>query len=76
MTFVSWRGGSFLVGKTLINLRISQDHFLIGISLIKVNRGVHDISLYRYSWRLSKATLDPSRSLFPSASFSSASRSV
>ena len=48
MTFVSWRGGSFLVGKILINLRILRDLFLISVPLIRVNRKVQDISLYKY----------------------------
>ena len=65
LTFVSWQRGSFLVGKILINTCILRDHFIIGIPLIRINCGVQDISLYKHLWRLSKATLDPSRSLFP-----------
>ena len=57
--------GFFLVGKILINVYILQDSFLIGIPLTKVNRGVQNISLHRYLWRPSKATLDPSRSFIP-----------
>ena len=45
---MSWRGGSFLVGKILINLRILRDLFLISVPLIRVNRKVQDISLYIY----------------------------
>ena len=45
---MSWRGGSFLVGKILINLRILRDLFLIRVPLIRVNRKVQDISLYIY----------------------------
>ena len=50
---------SFLVGKILINIRILQDPFFVEISLIRVNRGMRDISLHRYSWRWSQAMLDP-----------------
>ena len=64
LTFISWWRGSFLVGKILLNTRISWDFFLIGIPLIRVNRGVQDISLHGCSWRSSKAMLDPSCSLF------------
>ena len=45
---MSWRGGSFLVGKILINLRILRDLFLLSVPLIRVNRKVQDISLYIY----------------------------
>ena len=72
LTSVPWRRGSFLVGKILINTCILQDPFLIGILLIRVNRGVQDISLYTHSWKASKATLDSSKASFsPSASLSS-----
>ena len=50
--------GNNLVGKILINTRTLQDHFLVGTLLIRVNRVVQDISLYRYPWRSSKAMLD------------------
>ena len=66
MTFVSQQGRSFLVDKILINTRILWDPFLIKVPLIRVNRGVQDISLYRYSQRSSQAMLDPLASLFPS----------
>ena len=68
LTFVSWRRGSFFLGKILLNTRISWDFFLIGIPLIRVNRGIKDISFHGCSWRSSKAMLDLSCSLFPSAS--------
>ena len=53
---------SFFEGKILINTRFLQDPFLIEIPLIKVNRWIQDISLHRYSWRSSQATLDSSAS--------------
>ena len=59
LTFVSWRGRSFLVEKILIKARIWRDPFLVGTLLIKVNRGVQDIFLCRYPWGSSKAMLDP-----------------
>ena len=55
MTFVPWHRGLFLVGKIFINTRILQDPFLVGISSIKVSRGVQDVSLYIHAWRPSKA---------------------
>ena len=64
LTSVPWRRGSFLVGKILINMRILQDPFLIGILLIRVNSEVQDVSLYTHSWRESKATLDSSKASF------------
>ena len=57
--------GFFLVRKILINVYILRDPFLIEIPLTRVNRGVQDISLHRYSWRPSKATLDLSRFFIP-----------
>ena len=39
LTFMSWRRGSFLVGKILVNACILRDTFLIGTLLIRVNRG-------------------------------------
>ena len=72
LTSISWQRGSFLVGKILINTRILQDLFLVRILLIRVNHGVQDVSLYIHLWRLSKATLDPSKASFsPSVSLSS-----
>ena len=64
LTSVSWQRGSFLEGKILINMRILQDHFLVRIILIRVNREAQDISLYTHSWRLSKAMLDTSKASF------------
>ena len=70
LTFVPWRRGSFLVGMILSNTRIVQDLFLVGILLIKVNRGVQDVSLYTHAWGPSKALSDLSKvSLSPLASF-------
>ena len=60
LTFISWQRRSFLFGKILINTHILWDLFLIEIPVFRVNRGMQDISLYRPSWRPSKATLDPS----------------
>ena len=62
LTFISWRGRSFLVGKILINTCILRDPFLVETLLIRVNCGVQDISLCRYPWGSSKAMLDPSAS--------------
>ena len=70
LTSVPWRRGSFLIGKIFINTRILQDPFLVRILLIRVNRGVQDVSLYIHSWRPSKAMLDLSQVSFsPSTSF-------
>ena len=44
-----WLRRCFLVGEILFNLRILQSPFLIGLSLIKGNRGVQDISLHTYA---------------------------
>ena len=51
LTFVSWWRGSFLVGKILINTRILQDSFLVGIPLLGVGRGTQVISMHKHSWR-------------------------
>ena len=42
LTFVSWRGRSFLVGKIIINTHILLDPFLVRTLLIRVNRVVQD----------------------------------
>ena len=60
LTFISWRRRTFLVGKILINTRILWNPFLIGIPVIRVNRGVQD----RHSWRPSKAHVGPIISFF------------
>jgi len=64
LTSIYWQRGSFLVGKILINACILNDPFLIGIFLIRVNRGAQDVSLYTHAWRSSKAMLDPSQVSF------------
>jgi len=49
---------------------ILRDLFLIGSPLIRVNRGVQDVSLYTHVWSPCKAMLDPSKVyLSPSASY-------
>ena len=53
MTFISWQGRSFLIGKIFINTCILRDSFLIEIPFIRVSRRVQDISLYRYLWESS-----------------------
>ena len=50
LTFASWRRGSFLVGKILINTRILWDPFLVGIPLIGVGHGTQVISMHKHSW--------------------------
>ena len=60
LTFISWWRRFFLTGKILINTHISWDPFLVEIPLIRISHGIQDISLYRCSWALSKAALDPS----------------
>ena len=67
---VPWLRRSFLVREILFNSRILQNPFLVGLPLIKVNRGAQDISLYSHAWRLSKVMSDSSKvCLFPLASF-------
>ena len=46
----------------------SRDPFLVGTFLIRVNRELQDISLYRYPWGSRKAMLDSSCLLFSLAS--------
>ena len=70
LIFVLWLRRSFLLGEIFFNSRILRDHFLIGLPLIRVNRGVQDISLYTYVWRPNKAMSDSSKvCLLPTASF-------
>ena len=53
-------------------MHILRDLFLIRILLSRVYCGVQGVSLYTHSWRLSMATLDPSKAyLSPPASLSS-----
>ena len=53
-------------------MHILRDLFVIRILLSRVYCGVQGVSLYTHSWRLSKATLDPSKAyLSPPASLSS-----
>ena len=49
LTSVPWQTRSFLVGKILINARILQDPFLVGILLIRVNHRAQDVSLYTHA---------------------------
>ena len=44
-TSVSYVGMHFFTGKIIINVRILQDPFPIGILLIMVNRGTQAISI-------------------------------
>ena len=60
LTSVPWHRRPFLVGKIFMNACILQDPFLVGIPLIRVNRGVQDVSLYTHVWSSSKAMSDPS----------------
>ena len=60
LTSVPWHRRPFLVGKIFMNACILQDPFLVGIPLIRVNRGVQDVSLYTHVWSPSKAMSDPS----------------
>ena len=57
LTFISWRRRYFLVEKILINTCILRDSSLVGIPLIRVKRRMQDVSMYKYSWRPSQATL-------------------
>ena len=59
LTSAPWLRGSFLVGENLFNLRILQNPFLVGVFLIRLKRGMQDISLYTRACRPSKNILDP-----------------
>ena len=50
-----WLRRCFLVGEILFKSRILWNSFLIGLFLIRVKRGVQDISLYTYVCRPSHA---------------------